>query len=56
MSLKSYKPGEKVPESGIYKPSKGTGDVTCVKGEPFPPSQKPGTTYTEVVRTPHKKP
>lgn len=35
-----YKSGEKVPESGIYKCSKCKNEVTCVKGEPFPPCCK----------------
>ena len=52
---KSYKPGEKVPESGIYKPNKGNSDVTSVKGERFPPAPKSGTTYEIKVPTPHKK-
>lgn len=38
-----YKPGQQVPESGIYRvfhdPQHGNQEheVTCVKGEPFPP-------------------
>ena len=33
----AYKSGEKVQQSGIYKCSKCKNEVTCVKGEPFPP-------------------
>jgi hypothetical protein len=38
----TYKPGEKVPSSGIYKVVHDKGhaqehEVTCVLGEPFPP-------------------
>lgn len=52
---KTYKPGEIVPESGIYQPSKGKSDITSVKGERFPPAPKPNTTYEIKVPTPHKK-
>lgn len=31
------KSGQKVQVSGIYKCSKCKNEVTCVKGEPFPP-------------------
>ncbi len=45
-----YKPGETVPVSGQYPllgPKGGdTGqEVTSVKGEPFPPTPKPGMGY-----------
>jgi hypothetical protein len=45
-----YKPGQKVPVSGQYPlvgPKGGaTGqEVTAVKGEPFPPTPKPGMGY-----------
>ena len=49
------KPGNKVPESGQYKPSKGGGEVTGVKGKRLPPSKKPGTKYNLVDPTKHKK-
>jgi hypothetical protein len=32
-----YKSGQKVPQSGIYRCVRCNNEVTCVKGEPFPP-------------------
>ncbi|MCL4693347.1 MAG: YjzC family protein [Candidatus Hydrogenedentes bacterium] len=32
-----YRPGNIVPQSGIYRCNKCGNEVTCVKGEPFPP-------------------
>ncbi len=32
-----YKPGNAVPASGIYRCTGCGSEVTCVKGEPFPP-------------------
>ena len=32
-----YRPGELVPASGIYRCIRCGNEVTCVKGEPFPP-------------------
>ena len=49
------KPGSKAPVSGQYKPSKGGGEVTAVKGKRLPPSKKPGTNYKLVDATKHKK-
>ncbi len=54
-----YKPGEKVPQSGIYAEltalnTKVT-EVTCVKGEPFPPTTTQGYHY-ELVRAAHHRP
>jgi hypothetical protein len=48
----SYRPGQKVPQSGIYGQHQGgrlTNEVTSVQGEPFPPGQRPGTTY-QIIR------
>ena len=44
------KPGEKAPASGQYgvvgpRGGKLNKEVTVVKGEPMPPTQKPGQTY-----------
>lgn len=44
------KPGNKAPASGQYgivgpRGGKTTKEVTVVKGEPLPPTQKPGQTY-----------
>lgn len=57
---KSYSPGDKAPTSGQYKvvgPRGGdTGrEVTVVKGEPFPPTEKPGQKYILTDPTKHKK-
>lgn len=53
------KPGEKAPVSGQYGvvgPRGGdTGkEVTVVKGEPMPPTTRPGQTYKIVDRTKNK--
>jgi hypothetical protein len=51
-----YRPGETVPTSGIYAEVKNNGsrtgrNVTCVKGEPFPPTQPPGVAYVLLQST-----
>ena len=57
----TYKPGEKVPDSGIYDvvgPRGGkTGESsrTNVTGERFPPTPQPGQKYVIREKTPHKK-
>ena len=53
---KTYKPGEKAPKSGQYEivgPRGGhTGkERTITKGEPFPPTEKPGQSYILVDPT-----
>ena len=55
----SYKPGQTVPESGIYQVNHdhhhaATHEVTAVRGEPFPPCRNcgKGITYT-LVRAAH---
>jgi hypothetical protein len=55
---KSYKPGEIAPRSGQYEivgPRGGrTGNErTVTRGEPLPPTPKPGRTYTLVDPTKH---
>jgi hypothetical protein len=47
MNQVMYKPGERVPVSGIYAQvdrfgSSSGGNATCVKGEPFPPTDHGG--------------
>lgn len=47
---KGYKPGEKAPASGQYgvkgpRGGNANKEVTVVKGEPFPPTEKKGQTY-----------
>lgn len=56
---KELKPGQAAPRSGQYEqigPRGGkTGhEVTVVKGEPLPPTQKPGMKYTLVDPTKNK--
>ncbi|OHB68294.1 MAG: hypothetical protein A2V70_20450 [Planctomycetes bacterium RBG_13_63_9] len=49
---KGLKPGQPAPASGQYQqigPKGGKGpEVTSVKGEPLPPTSKPGATYNLV--------
>ncbi len=60
MNLKTalLKPGEIARASGQYQaigPKGGKGhEVTVVKGEPLPPTQRPGTTYKLVDRSKNK--
>lgn len=52
------KPGESTPASGQYQeigPRGGKGrEVTAVRGEPLPPSTKPGSTYSLVDASKNK--
>lgn len=53
---KGLKPGQPAPNSGQYGvrgPRGGASgtEVTAVKGEPLPPTPKPGMTYDLVDRT-----
>lgn len=54
---KTHKPGTTVPASGqaqIIGPRGGKGpERTVVRGEPFPPTPKPGQTYKIVDKTKH---
>ena len=51
--MTTYRPGTAVPQSGIYAELSAAGvkqtEVTCVKGEPFPPTKGTGYHY-ELVR------
>lgn len=54
-----YKPGEIVPESGLYELTGPRGshkgqEVTATKGEPFPPTPESGMYYKLVTLTKHK--
>lgn len=53
-----YRPGQIVPESGIYNELSITNswvtDVTCVKGEPFPPTEAAGYNYELKYAARHK--
>lgn len=55
----NLKPGTPTPVSGQYQvigPKGGKGpEITSTAGNPLPPSQKPGSTYTLVDATQHKK-
>jgi hypothetical protein len=56
---KIYKPGEPAPRSGQYEQKGARGgstgeERTVVKGEPLPPTPKPGMTYELVDPTKHK--
>jgi hypothetical protein len=48
------KPGEKVQDSGIYQDQSGR-RTTMTKGEPAPPTSKPGEKWKQVVDTNPKK-
>jgi hypothetical protein len=56
---KGLKPGQAAPHSGQYeqvgpKGGKTGHEVTVVKGEPLPPTQKPVMTFTLVDPTKNK--
>lgn len=56
---KPLTPGTKAPESGQYglvgpRGGKLPREVTTVKGEPLPPTPKPGLKYVLVDKTKHK--
>jgi hypothetical protein len=48
------KPGERVPKSGQYS-NPGGKETTLVKGNPAPPTKKPGQQYILIDPTKHKK-
>lgn len=56
--MKNLKPGQTAPKSGQYvtiTPSGNKGkEITSTKGNPLPPSSKPGTTYVLVDPTKNK--
>ena len=47
----TVRPGETVPDSGIYKSSKSGIKATMVKGEPAPPSKEKGEVWKQIVDT-----
>jgi hypothetical protein len=58
-SAKKLTPGTKAPASGQYglvgpRGGKLNREVTTVKGEPLPPTPKPGLKYVLVDKTKHK--
>jgi hypothetical protein len=52
---KNLKPGTPAPVSGQYKNTATGYEVTVVKGEPMPPTDKPGQTFVLVDKTKHEK-
>ena len=46
----TVRPGNKVPDSGIYQ-QPGGGQATMVQGEPAPPTKRPNQQWTQVVET-----
>jgi len=54
----NYRPGETVPQSGIYEEQTSGGskvtEVTCVKGERFPPTEVTGYHYKLLRAAKHK--
>lgn len=60
MGGKIFKPGQTAPDSGQYGLRGPRGgnlgkEVTSVKGEPLPPTPKPGQGYVLVDKTKHSK-
>lgn len=55
MSKTKYRPGQIAPRSGQYVNNRTRREVTVVRGEPLPPTPKPGQTYTLADPTKHKK-
>lgn len=51
MAKKTVRPGQSVPDSGIYKSSKSGVRATMVAREPAPPTPKRGETWKQVVNT-----
>jgi hypothetical protein len=50
--FKQVKPGQKTPQSGIYKPTKGGSEVALSKGDRVPPTRKGGSF---VLKTPTRR-
>ncbi len=47
----TVKPGQKVPDSGIYKSSISGQKSTLVKNEPAPPTPRSGEKWKQIVNT-----
>lgn len=54
MGKPTLKPGTTTPKSGQYQNTTTKTEVTAVKGEPLPPTPKPGQAYKLVDATKHK--
>jgi len=56
---KTFKPGERADRSGQYEErgprGKRGSEATVTKGEPLPPTQKPGSSWVLIDPTKHKK-
>lgn len=50
----TVKPGQRVPDSGIYRDGSGK-KATMVEGEPAPPTSKSGQKWKQIVDTNPKK-
>ena len=51
----NLKPGQPAPVSGHYRNDRTRTEVTVTRGEPLPPTPKPGDTYVLVDPTKHRK-
>lgn len=51
MAKTTVKPGQKVPDSGIYKSNISGQRSTLVKNEPAPPTPRRGERWTQIVDT-----
>lgn len=51
---KTLKPGTPAPRSGQYRNNRTGTEVTGVRGNPLPPTPKPGQGYKLVDPTKHK--
>lgn len=47
----TVRPGQKVPDSGIYKDVNSGQKATMVKGEPAPPTPSKGGKWKQIVDT-----
>jgi hypothetical protein len=54
MTKPTFKPGAHAPTSGQYKNTSTKLEVTVTKGEPLPPTPKPGQNYVLNDATKHK--
>lgn len=50
---KVFRPGQAAPKSGQYRRVGSNKEVTVTRGEPLPPTPKPGQKYVLVDRTKH---
>lgn len=53
MSKETLRPGQKIPDSGIYRDtSSSVGErATLVRGKTAPPTERPGGQWREVIDT-----